>query len=431
MPTPDFKHFASCLDSSLYANLCFLEEKCKEEAFSAWSCANAQWVVSAFWADEYSPTPHASPEQMHPIFDLASLTKPLFLNLFLRIVQQTQFAHFVAKPVAEVLKQHSLLGDFFARHEHITIDSLLSHRSGFRAWRWMGVGKKDPQNACNAIVQHVLKTGFTGIAQEEYSDLNYFLLARVLEYLYSGTTWTEVLNTINQHLSTHFQHASIHGFHSTQCVPYFSYELIPKDLQKTTPLFGHVHDTNANILSSLEEHNIVSGHAGFFGSAFDICKAIPFLAKTQQQAQNFSLQTNRTSRFCYGLDTPTTPQSTAGLRHYDQYKNSVFGHLGYTGTSFWWQGEKQHHILLTNRTAKRQTQLEHPRIYVLSNAQKNQHHFFSQLGKKTLELNFDSLRETLFFYTERHIKKWDSKDLSAPCDLADVRRTVAKNLWDI
>lgn len=437
MPPPDFKHFASPLASSLYVTLCFLEEKRKEQAFTAWSYANSEWAVSAFWADEYAPTRHATPEQMHPIFDLASLTKPFFLNLFLRILQRKQFSHFIAKSVAEVLTSHSPLSDFFAQHTSITLDSLLSHRSGFRAWRWMGVGKEKPQEALHAIAQHILATGFTGIAKEEYSDLNYFLLARVIENLGSPHSltpnqplWPWALKTINTRLNTHFQHASLNDFNAAHCIPYYRYQLFSKTTQKAHESFGAPHDTNANILSSLGQ-NMVSGHAGLFGSVFDILKAIPFLAQTQREALEHHKKNNHSLRFRYGFDTPTTPQTTAGLKNYEQHRDSVFGHLGYTGTSFWWHGEAQYHTLLTNRTARRQTQLEHPRIYVMSDLQKNQHFFFSQMGQKTVELHFDSLKNTLLLHSERTIKQWDSKDLSALYDLAEVRRTVAKNLWDL
>jgi serine-type D-Ala-D-Ala carboxypeptidase len=52
------------------------------------------------------------------------------------------------------------------------------------------------------------------------------------------------------------------------------------------------------------------------------------------------------SSFALGWDTPSLDQSAAG--HY--FSPHSVGHLGFTGTSVWWDLDKNCHIiLLTNR----------------------------------------------------------------------------------
>ena len=85
------------------------------------------------------------------------------------------------------------------------------------------------------------------------------------------------------------------------------------------------------------------------------------------------------SRFVYGFDTPSSLNSAAAVHNFEDNKNKIFGHLGYTGTSFWAHSEvKIFHILLTNRTANRKKiENEHcPRIFVVENRKTHEKIFY-------------------------------------------------------
>ena len=103
----------------------------------------------------------------------------------------------------------------------------------------------------------------------------------------------------------------------------------------------------------------VCGHAGLFGTATDIHKILLELKQAQlgQSAflKNETFKTfclpdeNRKSRqfyFTLGFDTPTQGLSQSG----SQMSPQTIGHLGFSGTSFWWDLQKNTWIiLLTNR----------------------------------------------------------------------------------
>ena len=114
---------------------------------------------------------------------------------------------------------------------------------------------------------------------------------------------------------------------------------------------GQVHDDNAYVVGG------VGGHAGLFGTAQDIHGLLEELLITyhgregtglfeQHVVQTFLKRQSDTGTWALGFDTPTRPDSSSGRHFSDQ---SV-GHLGFTGTSFWMDLEKEVIIiLLTNR----------------------------------------------------------------------------------
>jgi CubicO group peptidase (beta-lactamase class C family) len=101
----------------------------------------------------------------------------------------------------------------------------------------------------------------------------------------------------------------------------------------------------------------VAGHAGLFGTAQDIFDLLKELSNNyhgrehnglfeKHVAQTFLKRQSDTGTWALGFDTPTRPDSSSGRYFSDQ---SV-GHLGFTGTSFWMDLEKEVIvILLTNR----------------------------------------------------------------------------------
>ena len=117
-------------------------------------------------------------------------------------------------------------------------------------------------------------------------------------------------------------------------------------------LCGEVHDDNAHAMGG------VAGHAGLFSSAPDIHRFIRFLGRCLDGAEPDFLPAAVVREFLeaerplpgqthvLGWDTPSPAGSSSG-RHFSA---RTVGHLGFTGTSIWWDLEKDVHVVfLTNR----------------------------------------------------------------------------------
>lgn len=106
------------------------------------------------------------------------------------------------------------------------------------------------------------------------------------------------------------------------------------------PNIGEVHDPNA--------HNIKAflPHAGLFTSIESLCRAIIEFDRNHDLISLMNIESS--DRFLYGFDTVSNPNDTlagAGC------SNKTFGHLGFTGTSFWIDPTRKiGHVILTNAT---------------------------------------------------------------------------------
>lgn len=125
------------------------------------------------------------------------------------------------------------------------------------------------------------------------------------------------------------------------------YWLDLKEEHRTLPYGGRklreVHDPNAFNLKS-----IVS-HAGVFSTLEGLLKTLLSFNEKYDLLEKMKgkLKENK-ARFSSGFDRPTSPDTLAGSLAYGR---NVFGHLGFTGTSFWIDAEEQiGHVILTNAT---------------------------------------------------------------------------------
>ena len=175
-----------------------------------------------------------------------------------------------------------------------------------------------------------------------YSDLGYIVLGKILEKAYQ----TNLKNLFFKKIATplHLEDAIF---------------FCPNKIQKSQCVFSEknrksvVQDCNAKTLGG------ACGHAGLFGTAKAIHNILREFRKASFGKSKFISKKSfvtfckpdpkrRVSErvFTLGFDTSTQPGSLSGKFF---SKNSI-GHLGYTGTSFWWDLEKDVWIiLLTNR----------------------------------------------------------------------------------
>jgi len=463
-PFPPSLHAGGCEGAE--AVLALLEGAVRDGVCTAWSAACKDWFASAFFADEWAPSPGGG---AHPVFDLASLTKPLFVPRLLRRFAGNA-AGSATENAARPLDHHAWnepLADFRDR----SLREFLDHESGAAAWFWMGEGGwvfrpgdtvararfEDPSlEKRRAHAREVLLHRALGALSEErrgtslYSDVNYFLLARAFENLAAPAfqsggeagsfDWSAALAALNALSDTHFQHASLTA--EIRSVPFFPYvsteaeSISPHDA--TFEPFGAAHDTNANILAS-GLAGLVSGHAGLFGTVADVDRSLASLV------EGLGAVCENHGRFVRGLDTPSGPGSTAGLRNFPPApRGSILGHLGYTGTSFWLERKHQgeghdtiakRHILLTNRTASRTRYGSHaPRFLVITSAQGawvwgGMESRASSGRVQWQELPQSEWHEAVAEGSRGQKVLWNPAVLRAPRDISDLRRSFGLLAW--
>ncbi len=312
------------------------------------------------------------------IYDLASLTKPLVTGLLCAaLIEAGEIA--LDDPVAKYFDEFDS-----SEKRNITLQNLLTHTSGFRAWLPFYLSKNLPS------AEHGIHTGphdsdiknfvFNEIARRPlvnsvnswvvYSDLNFILLGLLVEKIYQRDLnfilVTEMYEKLGLFQTFFAGEPSLrqkiaasetgNGFEKQTCVEQGF--LLPESANITTPAFrsdiiwGEVHDGNAYFMGG------VAGHAGLFSTAEETFKiAQQFLANSTTLLlpstcglfrNNFTDGLNENRSISFQL--ASTADSTAG-----QFMSpESFGHLGFTGTSLWIDPVKERiFILLANRTHNR------------------------------------------------------------------------------
>jgi CubicO group peptidase (beta-lactamase class C family) len=292
--------------------------------------------------------PKPRPMRVDTVFDLASLTKPLATAL----------------AAMDLIGQGSLLLDdpieklggpfLYQGKEKITLRHLLAHTAGFPAWQPYYLELKrlegDRKAALRQMVQRESLRHPPG-SQTLYSDPGFIFLDWILEET-SGRnlhTWTR------EHIYRPLGLKEM-GFRPLTTAdrenptPYAATEDCP---WRKKILCGEVHDENAYAAGG------VSGQAGLFGTALEVFRLLRELkqaydspaasrlfdgnlVRTFWKAQGASEENSR----ALGFDIPSGAGSSAGRF----ISPKSIGHLGFTGTSFWFDLDRDLLvILLTNR----------------------------------------------------------------------------------
>ena len=304
--------------------------------------------------------PDRTPMRSSTIFDLASLTKPLATTLAVmllvndnKVQLDDQVSQFVPtfRPVVNTRTK--------IRH-------LLNHTSGLPAWkpyyedvihcamsgRTGFIGSRAAKNYILEQVHREPSLSEPG-TQAVYSDLGFMVLGEIIETI-SGS---QLDVFFHERISQPFQLRSTTFLDLTQFATWRIQpkedELAPTELcpWRKKVLCGEVHDDNAFAMGG------VAGHAGLFSSAHDIHTLVAQLDRClrgcdsflpQRLVQEFFTKDDSVAHFTHALgwDTPSPENSSSGMH----FSRRSVGHLGFTGTSLWWDLEKNCHvILLTNR----------------------------------------------------------------------------------
>lgn len=287
------------------------------------------------------------PVEASTFFDLASLTKPLCTAL--------GFVHLAGKKKVDLNQSVSSLvccRDFPAHWQNISLVDLLSHSSGLPAYReyyrkWDPAPVPDGREALLRLIVRE-KPEYSRQTRCLYSDLGYMVLGSILEEV-AGRSLEDFFR---ERVADPCGLGDVIGFWPLASGPgkrtVAATELCP---WRKRLLIGEVHDEHAWLMGGL------GGHAGLFGTAEAVAALCMLLVDIwQQRGQHPSLDghilrqalayTTKAGLWALGFDRPTPGQSSSG----DFFSPASFGHLGYTGTSFWMDMEREKIVvLLTNR----------------------------------------------------------------------------------
>jgi CubicO group peptidase (beta-lactamase class C family) len=270
------------------------------------------------------------------IFDLASITKAVATTTAIMVLLERGTISLDDK-VGSYLPEFTMNGS--ERKKSITVKHLLTHTSGLPSWS--DLYKR--HSSRNSLLEEIL-TRIDPIAEPgssfAYSDIGFILLGQITEAV-SGKRLDrfaerEIFRPLGMK-DTCYNPKAGKGFVSTE---YSNW--------RGKFVRGEVHDENAFAMGG------VSGHAGLFSTASDLCLFCENLL--DDRARILSKETLKlfTSDYTSSLGgylglgwwvkTKTTPDIGSLL------PTSSFGHHGYTGAAIWNDPEsKTAIILLTNR----------------------------------------------------------------------------------
>jgi CubicO group peptidase (beta-lactamase class C family) len=307
-----------------------------------------------------SLVPTKSPMQTNTIFDLASLTKPLATTVAMMLLVSD-------KKIRLDDRVTRFFPTFGVHGKHaVTFRHLLNHSSGLPHWKpyYEDILKGEKRGKINFVASEAAKHHvFTQIHREKpispagqqsvYSDLGFMILGETVEAISNRTLDRFCQDRIFKplglkrtffidltHLKTQRLQPVEEIFAPTENCPW-----------RKKIVRGEVHDDNAYAVGG------VAGHAGLFSSARDIHQLLARLNDCLYAKDNFIPQaliqeflskdeTVKNSTYALGWDTPSQKRSASGT----YFSLRSVGHLGFTGTSIWWDLEKNCHVvLLSNR----------------------------------------------------------------------------------
>gem|GEM_PF-14741 len=292
-------------------------------------------------------------------FDLASLTKPLItVPLYMRAISRKSLD--LDDPLSRFFPTALLP----VEKKAITIGRLLNHCSGLPAYEpfYRTLIETPYAHRSAVLLSRILDTPLVDPPGKvcRYSDLGFLLLGIILEMVFESP-----LDSLAQQLLLQPMHNYELGY--CRLKVFQDPTLLPERLAENRHHFaateycswrkrileGEVHDENAYSLGG------VAPHAGLFGTAHGVFRLLSYLWGIYRGAvedPSWSAEVMSTfwkkqdavpgSSWALGLDTPSPERSSAGIH----FSPRSVGHLGFTGTSFWIDLEKEVMVvLLTNR----------------------------------------------------------------------------------
>ena len=270
------------------------------------------------------------------VYDLASVSKVVATTAAAMLLYQRGKLDLDAR-VGDLLPGFVIGMRRGSGRERVTIRMLLAHCSGLPGYAPLFERHRTPEGLLRACLTLDL-TAAPG-EREEYSDIGFILLGKVLEVV-SGTRLDLFCG---REIFTPLDMAST-GY----CPPVSRRVEIPpteeKDGLGRRCVQGMVHDENCFVLGG------VAGHAGLFSNAEDVLRFARELLGgglfAKETVGIFAQRQSEGGSRALGWDTPSGASSSGTL-----FGERSIGHLGYTGTSLWIDLQRGLAVvLLTNRT---------------------------------------------------------------------------------
>ncbi|MFZ2631191.1 MAG: serine hydrolase domain-containing protein [Desulfosalsimonadaceae bacterium] len=281
---------------------------------------------------------------LNTVFDLASLTKPLATTLAVMMLIQEK-----------KLDLDQALGSILPGFENtpkteIRIRHLLSHTSGLPDYRPYYLSLSRLPYPCRKYALREYLIGeplVSGIGEKtRYSDIGFMVLEWVVELVSGRSLDRYVQKNIYELLAI----TDLFFVDLEQPIPDKFYAATEACPWRRMVLNGMVHDDNAFTNGG------IAGHAGLFGTARAVHQVLMELLNTyrgmaspvfENHLVKLFLKPGSHSERALGFDVPSRENSSSG----DLFdKASTVGHLGFTGTSFWMDLNREIIvILLTNR----------------------------------------------------------------------------------
>ncbi len=276
------------------------------------------------------------------VFDLASLTKPLATSLsLLTLIEEKKIK--IEENIDTFLKVR------VPEHKKIKIFHLLTHSSGLPAHRlfYKKLLSVSSDKRMDTLISSILSEDlmYKPGTQNIYSDLGFMLLGRIVEKV-SGYSLDDYWR---RNIALPLDLDNDLFFASTQKKGFRVYAGTGECNWSKTRLSGVVHDDNCRALGG------VAGHAGLFGTAkavLALCENILLQYKGRRQSSSYSSENLRTAlnsskgNWRFGFDMPSAFLSSSGK----YFSDDSIGHLGFTGTSFWIDLQREIAIVFfTNR----------------------------------------------------------------------------------
>jgi CubicO group peptidase (beta-lactamase class C family) len=278
------------------------------------------------------------------VFDLASFTKPLATTLaIIKLISQQKLE--LGQRIGSILTQ-------FDRTDkgRISIENLLYHNSGLPDYRpyYKVLCNLEPHLRKDALKELLVKEPLINSPGNQviYSDIGFMILCWVIEKVSGNRLDRFVMKEIYHPLG--LENLFFVDLDSTPRQVDFA--ATERCSWRNMLLEGAVHDDNAYVAGGIQ------GHAGLFGTAQDVFSLLSELMAAYLGSpctsvfdadliQMFFKQQEHTGR-ALGFDTPSPTGPSCG-RYFSKY---TVGHLGFTGTSFWMDLDRNVMIiLLTNR----------------------------------------------------------------------------------
>ncbi|MFW8599951.1 serine hydrolase domain-containing protein [Desulfobacterota bacterium M19] len=323
------------------------EEACKERIFpgavASITIEDQEKKYSFFLASGSLSYKKKEIMNLNVFFDLASLTKPLAtVPAVLSLLNK------------KIISLDDCLTDLLNRQvpadkNKITLRQLLNHSSGLPAYRPYYQDLKNNQEK-QSIIDKILceELVYPPGTEQIYSDLGFMIIGEIVTERTGLNFEKYVSKTIYQPL---FLDNLLFFHNKDKNIIYAPTEQCPWGHKM---LKGKVHDDNARFFG-------VSGHAGLFGNIYGVTGLInyfvdiingkikpPFIDRNC--LKQFIKKDGDRGSFALGFDTPSPGKSSSGK----YFSSNSFGHLGFTGTSFWVDLTKGVSIvLLSNRVYPR------------------------------------------------------------------------------